>query len=79
MSEKQEKWVGIIVSVILVGLLISFFKNLNKKTQTSLISDDGLDALNDPIKKKAIDDAIENSRKTQIQTGIWKNPEVDFK
>lgn len=79
MSNKQfQNLLTLFGIVVIIGLLITFLKKVNKESKTSIISDEGLDALKNPSKKKQIDDAIEKSKFEQIKTGVWKNPEVDF-
>lgn len=73
-----NKILAFIGALVLVGLIYDLVKRFNEETETNVITDDGLKALQDPSKKKMIDDAIEKARLNQIKTGIWKNPEVDL-
>ncbi len=79
MDNKTIDRILAVVSVLLViGIILNLFKQLNKSTQTNVISDEGLKALQDPDKKKQINQAIEDAKKNQLETGVWKDPVVDL-
>ena len=47
-------------------------------TKTEIISEKGINALNDPEKKRRINEAFEKAAKKQRETGVWENPELDL-
>ena len=63
------KNIGFIVSILAI---ITIFKKLNKKTETSIISEKASNALQDPEKRKTIKEAIE----TYHKTGNWEETEI---
>lgn len=77
-TKTVEKIIAVISVLLIVGIILSIFKQLNKSTETKVISDKGLEALKDPEKKKKIDAAIKKAIKNQEDTGVWNDPVVDL-
>lgn len=73
-----DKIMTIIGVVLVIGLIYQAVKHINKSTETKVISDEGLAALQDPQKKQKIDQAIADARKHHNQTGVWVDPVVDL-
>lgn len=77
-QSKSETFWTIVLSIIVIGVLIKIFKGLMDSTKTEIISEKGLKALNDPTKKRKIDEAFEKAAQKQQETGVWENPELDL-
>lgn len=80
MEKNQENanfW-SAVFAVLFAGIIIKIVSDLLSESKTEVISDKGLQAINDPEKKKKIDDAFAESAKKQRETGIWENPVVDL-
>lgn len=77
-KSKSETFWTIVLSIIVIGVLIKIFKGLMDSTKTEIISEKGLNALNDPVKKREIDEAFEKAAQKQRKTGVWENPELDL-
>ncbi len=77
-AKSIDKVVAAVSALLIIGIVVAIFKQLNKKTQTSVISKRGLEALQDPKKKEKIDQAIEEAKKHQMETGVWNDPLVDL-
>ncbi len=69
-------FVGII---LVIGLIFTIIKQLNKSTETKIISDKALEALGNEEKKLEIKEAIKKSIEEQKKTGVWHDPVVDLK
>jgi hypothetical protein len=78
-NSNLEKLITIVLSIIVIGVLIKLFKGLADNTKTEIISDKGMEALNDPATKQKIDEAFEKSVENQKLTGVWENPELDLR
>ncbi|MFT6502802.1 MAG: hypothetical protein ACJASQ_002933 [Crocinitomicaceae bacterium] len=70
-------WTGV-VTVVLAGAIVKLVADIFSESRTDIISDKGLQAINDPEKKKEIDEAFAESVKIQKETGVWENPVVDL-
>lgn len=77
-NKRVENIIAVFLSIIVVGVLIKLFKGLIDSTKTEIISEKGINALNDPEKKRRIDDAFEQAARKQQETGVWENPELDL-
>jgi len=77
-SKKSENIIAIILGVLIIGVLIKIFKGIMDTTKTEIISEKGINALNDPEKKRRINEAFEKAAKKQRETGVWENPELDL-
>lgn len=77
-SKTVDKILAVVGIFIVIALIIAFFKKVNKNTETKIISEDALAALQDPDKKKLIDDAINESIENQKETGVWNDPVVNL-
>lgn len=75
---KKSNFFTIILSIIVIGVLIKILKGLIDSTKTEIISEKGINALNDPEKKRKIDEAFERAAQKQRETGVWENPELDL-
>ena len=67
-----------VIAVIFAGVIIKLLADIFSESKTDIISDKGLQAINDPEKKQRIDDAFAKSEKIQKETGVWENPVVDL-
>lgn len=68
----------IILGIIVAGVIIKMIAEIIRGSKTEIVSDKGLEALNNPDKKKEIDKAFNDSIEKQQRTGIWENPIVDL-
>jgi len=73
-----EKIIAVVSFLLIVGIILKVISELNKSTETKVISDDGLKALHDPKKKEVIDKAIQKAKTDQEKTGVWNDPVVDL-
>lgn len=77
-NKKTENIIAIILGILIIGVLIKIFKGMMDATKTEIISEKGINALNNPEKKRKIDEAFEKAVQKQRETGIWENPELDL-
>lgn len=77
-SNSDNDFWGTLIGVLLAGAIIKVVADIFSESKTDIISDKGLKAINDPEKKREIDQAFEESARKQKETGIWENPVVDL-
>lgn len=78
-SHKSENnFFAAVISVVFAGVLFKLLADIFSESKTDIISDKGLSAINDPDKKREIDEAFAASERRQKETGIWENPVVDL-
>jgi hypothetical protein len=77
LNTNNDFW-GALVGAILTVAIVKVVADIFSDSKTDIISDKGLKAINDPEKKRKIDEAFEASAQKQRETGIWENPVVDL-
>jgi hypothetical protein len=76
-SSTANVWT-IILGIIVAGVIFKLIAEIIRGSKTEIVSDKGLEALNNPEKKREIDQAFNDSIEKQQRTGIWENPIVDL-
>ena len=74
--------IGVAIVIAVIAIVFIALKNalelVDKKTNPKVITDKGLDALQDKNQSEKVYKAIEKANEEYEKTGVFKTPMVDF-
>ena len=77
LNTHTDLW-GALIGAFFAVAIVKVVSDIFSDSKTDIISDKGLKAINDPDKKRKIDEAFEQSARKQRETGVCENPVVDL-